>query len=50
MTNTVIDWINDPEVSSVVGKKLGRCWYIDLDRFENTTGNELADRILEAAA
>lgn len=47
---TVIEWINDPSVTTVVGRKIGRCWYIDLDHFENTTGNELADRILEKAA
>lgn len=47
---TCIDWILDPDVPDVVGRKIGRCWFIDLDRFERSTGNPLADRILAAAA
>lgn len=46
---TCVEWILDAEVVSVRGRKIGRCWYIDLDHFESSTGDELADRILAAA-
>lgn len=45
---TVRDWIEDPTVTQVVGRKVGRCWYVDLDHFDSSTGNDLADRILSA--
>lgn len=47
---TVREWIADPEVVSVVGKQIRRSWYIDLDHFQHSTGDALADRILRAAA
>ena len=30
-------------------RKIGRQWFVDPDKFDNTTGNELADSILMAS-
>ena len=43
---TVLGWI---EAGVIKARKIGRCWYIDLDEFEDSTGNELADRVPRAS-
>ncbi len=44
---TAQHWCQNGHVAGA--RKIGRQWFVDADKFDNTTGNDLADSILMAS-
>ena len=45
-TRTLQKWCANGDLPA---RKIGGVWYIDKDAFENSTGNDLADQILNSS-
>lgn len=45
--STLRRWIEDGELP---GRRIGGCYYVDIDAEQKRTGNSIADAVLEAAS
>lgn len=44
--STVLKWLANGDLA---GKRIGGSWYIDVETESKTTGDDLVDRVLQAA-